>query len=91
MSTSGNSEQISSLLQQVKDKTSAFQSQNAEADRVAAIKAAQGLLQALQSPQESVVNITYQVRIACPREVENSQLMTVNILAYSLPVPPNWN
>lgn len=63
MSTSASSEQISSLLKQLNDRTAAFQAENGEKERVAALKAAQDLVWALQTPQESIVNITYTVRM----------------------------
>lgn len=69
------SDHIQGLIQQINDKTTAIPSlntANAEAARVAAIKATQDLLRVLQTPEESVVNITYSVCLN--NKVINQQL-----------------
>ncbi|KAJ5114417.1 hypothetical protein NUU61_000176 [Penicillium alfredii] len=59
MSTNVPSESIDKLHDQVSQSLNAFKDQHQEADRLAALKAAQGLVNALQKPQDSVYHLAY--------------------------------
>lgn len=48
-------------LQPLNSKASAFETQKTEADRLATIQAARDLIHELQTPQESMVDVTYSV------------------------------
>lgn len=64
------------VLQQLNNRASAFESQNAETDRLATIQAARDLISELQTPQESMVDITYSVLSRCILDVTGSILLT---------------
>lgn len=55
--------EINGLLGQHEDQIVKFKAQSTEADRLAAIDAAQDLIRKLQTPQESATNISYSVCI----------------------------
>ncbi|KAJ5384127.1 O-methyltransferase family 2 [Penicillium concentricum] len=59
MATAISIESIDQLEHQVTESLVAFRSQHDEADRVAALKAAQKLVNALQKPQDSVYHLAY--------------------------------
>ncbi|KAJ5189027.1 O-methyltransferase family 2 [Penicillium cf. griseofulvum] len=59
MATTVPTESIDQLHHQVTQSLGAFQCQHEEADRVAALKAAQKLVNALQKPQDSVYHLAY--------------------------------
>lgn len=61
MSTNVPSESIDRLHDQVSQSLNAFKDQHQEVDRLAALKAAQGLVNALQKPQDSVYHLVYSV------------------------------
>ena len=54
-------EEVVSQLGRLNDQVLTFKAQHAEADRLAAIKAAQDLIRKLQTPQESNIEISYNV------------------------------
>ncbi|RJE27369.1 O-methyltransferase [Aspergillus sclerotialis] len=70
--------EISNLLGQNDDEILKFKAQSTEADRQAAIDAAQNLIRKLQTPQESTINIAYSpaqflcVRIGIDLDVFNT-------------------
>lgn len=67
MATAVSNESFDQLQHQLKQLLGAFQSQHEEADRVAALKAAQNLVNALQKPQDSVYHLAYSVNIVSCR------------------------
>ncbi|CDM34306.1 hypothetical protein DTO013E5_2304 [Penicillium roqueforti] len=75
MATAVSNESFDQLQHQLKQLLGAFQSQHEEADRVAALKAAQNLVNALQKPQDSVYHLAYSpthamcVRIAIDMDI----------------------
>ncbi|KAJ5163950.1 uncharacterized protein N7500_005780 [Penicillium coprophilum] len=75
MATSVSKESIDQLQDQVTESLEVFQRQHEEADRVAALKAAQKLVNALQKPQDSVYHLAYSpthamcVRIAIDMDI----------------------
>lgn len=56
-----NTRSVSDILTQVHKTSTAFQAGHSETDRVAALKAAQTLVAALQTPTESIENVLYSV------------------------------
>ncbi|KAJ5943728.1 hypothetical protein N7516_003896 [Penicillium verrucosum] len=75
MATTVCNESIDQLQNQVTESLGAFRSQREETDRVAALKAAQRLVNALQKPQDSVYHLAYSpthamcVRIALDMDI----------------------
>lgn len=67
MATTVSDESIDQLQNQVTESLGAFRSQREEIDRVAALKAAQRLVNALQKPQDSVYHLAYSVIIRLSR------------------------
>lgn len=63
MSAYVKTEEIVGQLGHLNDQVLTFKAQRAEADRLAAIKAAQDLIRKLQTPQESNIEISYNVLI----------------------------
>lgn len=61
MSLETQQSKTNGVLQQLYDRMSAFELQNTETDRLATIQAARDLICELQTPQESMVDITYSV------------------------------
>lgn len=80
--------EISHLLGQDDEQISKFKGQSSEADRLAAIEAAQDLIRKLQTPQESTINISYSVCLPSVRRVAR---VTNATLAHSISVRPNWD
>ncbi|OQD71075.1 hypothetical protein PENPOL_c001G04565 [Penicillium polonicum] len=75
MATTVSTESIDQLQNQVTESLGAFRSQREETDRVAALKAALRLVNALQKPQDSVYHLAYSpthamcVRIALDMDI----------------------
>ena len=67
MATTVSDESIDQLQNQVTESLGAFRSQREETDRVAALKAAQRLVNALQKPQDSVYHLAYSVIVRLSR------------------------
>lgn len=65
MATVAPIDSIGKLQSQVTQSLDAFRSQNNEGDRVAALTAAQKLVQALQKPQDSLYHLAYSVSCLC--------------------------
>lgn len=63
MAAIASTESIDKLQYQVTESLGAFRTQREETDRVAALKAAQRLVNALQKPQDSVYHLAYSVII----------------------------
>ena len=60
-------EEARSQLEQLNDRAQkCLKGEGDEADRLAAIKAAQNLIHSFQTPEESIIEVTYSVRIKLP-------------------------
>ncbi|PLB51497.1 O-methyltransferase [Aspergillus steynii IBT 23096] len=57
--TIAGTEQVGDLIGQITQAADALKSSNREEDRLAALKAAQGLVRAFQKPQDDVYNLAY--------------------------------
>jgi hypothetical protein len=90
MATTVPTESIDQLHHQVAESLGAFQCQHEEADRVAALKAAQKLVNALQKPQDSVYHLAYSVIIG-PFRVMTLVLTRPSLLTpYVCALPSTW-
>lgn len=59
--TIAGTEQVGDLIGQITQAADALKSNHREEDRLAALKAAQGLVRAFQKPQDHVYNLAYSV------------------------------
>lgn len=80
--------EIGHLLGEDDDQILKFKSKSTEADRLAAIDAAQDLIRKLQTPQESIIDVSYSVCILSV--ISGVTRITNALLAHSISVHPNW-